>query len=761
MSNKNLEIYDPTNRPMLDLYAPQQDMSFSQIVGVIWKKKAAIALAATLLATVSFAVVSTQRPSYEASGTMGIDTSQITNPLLRDAASPTSQAVAEPAIARSFLALMTSNDLTERMVARLDLMKDPELNPTLPREREPTWIDAALAPVKQLRAELIARGILGAAKEPTPEQVRLLVVESFRNRLKVTNDGRSYTIQVTYTSEDPQRAADVVNATMEEGAALVSASKRGTGEQANAWFTERVQALQGDVSTASERLRNFRDEIGMTDANGPSLPSQQLAVLSTRLTEARAELSQLRARYDQAMADVRTRGFHADIDPVLASPTIVNLRQREMALLERHAELESRLGPKHPSLQAAGAELERVRGQVASEQGKILRSMEHQVVSATASVRTMEQQVEQLRAAAQKVASRTGEMAVLEEDLRAKQNILENFLSGSAVAYGSMVLDAGGVRILSRAAESLRPASMGATIMALIAALAGALLATIGILVRAQLDRGFDSSDELESSTGIPVVGAIPRAKRWGRSERPIAQIVREPFGSVAETLRGVVSILPTIQRNARSITLMVTSSQPGEGKTAIVAAMAQVSGCDGLRVIALDCDLRNSSIANHFGRSEGPGIEDVLDGSVDWREAVRSTPDGTTDFLRVVRRPDNPTVLLRSFEWKRMIGELREHYDLIIIDTPPIMNVSDASVIGWEADIVLMVVGWRRTLRKTVKAALKRLLVPNGPATLMVLNGVGAEQVAGSYVGYGVYRRLGWLLPSGGGQVPMGGSAR
>jgi capsular exopolysaccharide synthesis family protein len=744
VAREYMETFPRGAQPDLGFHTLGKDVSLLELLAIVWAYKPFIFSVMAVFAGLTFTATSTLRPVYRAEGTLGVDTSQVTDPLLRDAAALTVPQVSEPTIMRNYIVLLTSADLAQRAVDRLNLMADPELNPTLPSEAPTSWPDTLRRLLRNARTMLVEYGLLKAPKALTDQELRLTVIDTFRQRLRVINDGKSYTIQVSYTSHDPNHAAEIVNAVMLEGIAAVASVRQSAGEHVNAWFTARLDILRTAVTEASERLRQFRAEIGQTNPSGGALPLQQLAELSTKLTESRAEATRLRARNANILAEMRTHDSRAHIDPALLSSIWAELRSREVALLQRTAELGISLGPDHPTLRAATKELERVRTELAAEQRKALRTLEAQAASADANVRSLETQVERLKVAAQDYTAKAASLSLLEEDVRGKQVVLQMFLNSSATAYGSVPLELGGIRVLAHAVEPRIPVNLPAALLAAAAAVIGGLLALIWAIIRSQTDRGFETGEQLETETCVPLIGAIPQLRSWRRRERLIDRVIAEPFGAVSETLRGIVASLRAIDRHSSSHVVMVTSSEPGEGKTSVVAAIARLSAHDGLRVIALDCDLRNSSFGQHIGHFDGPGIEDVLEGTVDWRDAIRVSNDSPMHTLCVARRPSNPGAMIGSRHWKHLIGELRKHYEIIIIDTPPVLHVADASVLSWQADVIMMVVRGHQTQKRTVKAALKRLMLPQGPATTLLLNGgQDGQSLAGYYLGYTVKGRL------------------
>jgi capsular exopolysaccharide synthesis family protein len=275
----------------------------------------------------------------------------------------------------------------------------------------------------------------------------------------------------------------------------------------------------------------------------------------------------------------------------------------------------------------------------------------------------------------------------------------------------------------------------------------GGLVAVAGSLTYDQLDRGFATLDQVRTETGLPAFAAIPALRgrwRWPKSGR---YVVEHPHSAMAETLRGVRARLRWTG-DAQKV-ILVTSAEPGEGKTSFALALAQVSAADGWRTLLIEGDARSPILAKVLSSSISAEPAEVLSGSTPWQERIgRDEATGLYYFVAAGSGSGFPARLEQRLDAKP-IEQMKAAFDYIIIDSPPVMRVADATVFARFVDTVVLIVAAKRTRRRTVAEALRRLFMAAKPIGIVLTN--TSEQPADEdiYAGYGPRASRRWASVS------------
>src|SRR5512132_2416026 len=259
------------------------------------------------------------------------------------------------------------------------------------------------------------------------------------------------------------------------------------------------------------------------------------------------------------------------------------------------------------------------------------------------------------------------------------------------------------------------------------AAVVSGLIAVVLVLVIEQLDVGFRSSEQLEEAFGIPVLGSIPELehRRRNNKKRVARYVLDQPTSSFAEAIRRAHTKLlhePTIR------TVQLTSAEPGEGKTTLAVNLAQTDARLGRRVLLVDADFRRSQVVDILELRKSPGLIDVLTERVRFEHAVQADRSGADVLVAGGFEPSASEMLvLRNLA--PLLSSLREQYDLIIFDTPPVISLVDAAVVAGLVDRAILVVRWARTRRSVVSDALNEVAAAGGTLGGVILSMVNVKQ--------------------------------
>jgi capsular exopolysaccharide synthesis family protein len=278
------------------------------------------------------------------------------------------------------------------------------------------------------------------------------------------------------------------------------------------------------------------------------------------------------------------------------------------------------------------------------------------------------------------------------------------------------------------------------------------LLAGLGLaFIIDSLDRRFRSPDDIRNELGLPVVGHIPtipisvdqrrtrhQAEANGTLD-PVLRVFHHPRGRIAEAYRAVRTALYFSTRGGGHKVIQITSPNPGDGKTTLAANLAVSVADSGKRTLLIDADFRRPRVHKVFGLKDAAGLSEVMSGSVELADAIQETAIDNLSILVCGKRPANPAELLTSNKFEHLVEVLREKYELVIFDTPPVLAVTDPLAVAPRVDGVLLVIRLAKSARNVAHKAIEALDSVGITILGVVVNGVGGGSRYGGY-GYSSY---------------------
>ena len=605
--------------------------------------------------------------------------------------------------------IIKSQALAFRVIATLDLMADPEFNGAL---REPSWI-ATLNPLT-----LLGSSFSGAERdvEEMGQAQKVAVMQSFLGRLTVRRTARTHVISVDFTSEVPRKAERIANAIADAYLLDQLEAKYDAAQRATAWLDERLQDLREQVRSSEQTAELYRAAHGLIDADGSTLTEQQLREINSQLLLANAELDGSRAKL-QRVQELVNRGRGIDsISEVLSSDVIRDLRREQSSLIRREAQLRARYGERHPSIIEITDERRDLNLQIRSEASRIVVGLENEVAVATTRVRSLERSLAATTATAGEKEQDRVRLRELQREASSNRTLYESFLARFKETRHQEDLQEADARIISRATLPVSK-SWPATRSNLMLALIGSAILGVGAaFVREYLDDSFHTPKELEEHLGLSVLATIPLLKDAdlegiSADHEPYRFVKTKPLSAYSESFRELQAALALSDVDNPPKSILITSSLPNEGKTTTAVSFATSLARAGLSVVLVDADLRRPSIQKILGtgRSEYDMI-DFLTHACSLDDALQSDPEGGFSFLATTRQPANPTDLLASDAMKKLLTTLRQRFDMVIVDSPPVLPVSDSKSLSHLLDKVVFVIKWQDTPKTAAEQSISKL---------------------------------------------------
>lgn len=534
-------------------------------------------------------------------------------------------------------------------------------------------------------------------------------------------------IDMTVRHPDPDRAAQIANAVLTAYQERKVDERFEQSRQIGSWMSKRLETIKAEGAAAKQRLQDFQALHGSLMLSNNDLKAERLAMLNRSIGDAQSEIAALSARIDEVKTG-KTGGAQA-VDNVLKSERVNNLKKTESAMAANLAQMQKRYGDKHPKIITQRAELERVREDIAKETGNVISSLEQDLAAAQGRMTSLEMQIDDVTAGADADGALRVELENLESDVAANARMYSDFMSKYQDLLAQTELRMADMKVISMATIPAHPdqrARMGVVLgLGLIGFLSGLLYALLRIL----WSKGFTSAEQLESMTGYPVFAAVPMANK-GSDDAVHHAVMQDPAALLAESLRSLrVSLRLRGDTGRRPRVVSFTSTLPDEGKTSLAVMLAMIAAKSGERVCVVDCDLRRPSLHKAFGIGNARGLADYLSDRLSLDEVIyRKDPSGV-HLVTAKAVPSYSLTLLTSGRMERLIGALREQYDLVILDAPSSLAFADARVLARMVDQTLYVVAWNRTRRESVTSSLKAYADMNYADLALVLNKVDLSE--------------------------------
>ncbi len=706
--------------------APEVDLR--ELLRKLWRRKMVVIGTVVVITTVVAIVAFQLTPRYKAAAAVMIE-SRNTEVVNIDAV--VSGLPKDFETIQSEIQVIQSRDLAEKVIQKLGLYDDPAFNDALRRN---AGRDGLLI-LRSYLPEEWTRIVFGTTKEkplPREEQFnreRVQVINAFLANLEVETRGRSRVIDISFESTDPVKAARIANGVanlylVEQLEAKFDATRRAT-----AWLQDRLADLRKKVEASERAVEEFRRTADLIQVNeNTTLAAQQTSELNTQLIIARSKRAEADARLKQVRNLLSSGGVDSAAE-VLSSPLIQNLRQREADVLRRAAELSTRYGEKHPRMINVRAELRDLRTKIEGEVNKIIQNLRNEVAVARARENTLAASLKKLEQKIAALNAKDVQLRILEREAKANRTLYETFLTRFKETSAQQELQQTDARLISRADVPTAPSFPKKRSMIMLAFI-GSWVVGLGLaFLIEQLDRGFRSMEQVERLMGIPSLGLVPLIT--GLRKIPESYIVEKPTSAFSEAIRSVHTGFLLSDVDVRPRTILVTSAQPQEGKTAIAIALGRMIGFGRHKAIIVDADLRHPQIHKRLDMPLKPGLVEFLAGQCRLEDAVRKDEKSGADVLGAGGPTSNAADLLSSDQMKRLLSGLAGSYDLVVIDSPPVLAVSDARILSRLADRTVFVVRWAATRREVAALGAKQILDAGGKIAGVVLSMVNVRRHA------------------------------
>jgi exopolysaccharide transport family protein len=704
-----------------------------------WRWRTLIFWTMALLTAASVVAVFRLTPEYTASAQVLVGIQQVK---LQDILADLKGGGESSEMIATEMGIVRSRKLAEKTVTKLNLQNDPEFNSALQAPGLSSRVTDA--------RDAVFRAVLGwfaatpRKTEESSDNTDVKTVDSFLSKLKVANDGRSRVLTISFTSTNPVTAAQVVNALADAYIVERLDQKFEATKRANLWLSERISALRQEVQVSEDAVEEYRTANGLLRTQQPAgqagqnvtLTVQQMAQVSAESITARTKYLEAQSRLAQLQRTGVTRGG-SNIDTamkddsileVLQSPVIQNLRAQEAEAQRREADLTAHFGDKYPAVINIRAEVAGIRSKIQTEVGRIVDGLKNEVATQQAREQSLNAMLNKMKTDAAHNDIAEVQLRDLERQAQANRTLYEDFLNRYKQTESQDSFQQPEADIISRAPTPMVPSFPQKTVLVLMSLVTSLIVGLLLALLCENLDAAIRSMDQVRTLLRAHPLGMVPQldgVRRTIGTTRPEREVIDRPLSAYAEAIRGVHTNLMLADVDRRPRVLLVTSALPGEGKSTLAMSLAQTIARAGQRVVVVDADLRRPAVHRLAGISHKPGlVEWLLDGKSPAEIVYSTGPDGV-DVIPAGSQPRIPPHLLSSDRFRLLLHGLTERYDMVILDSAPVLAVSDTRVLATLAERTLFVVRWASTSHKIASSALRQLVEAGANVAGVVLTAV------------------------------------
>ncbi|MEI9851648.1 MAG: polysaccharide biosynthesis tyrosine autokinase [Sphingomonas sp.] len=579
----------------------------------------------------------------------------------------------------------------------------------------------------------------------TPEERREAALKLIRGNLGVTLPRMSRVVTINFTSPDPKLAAQVVNAFSRAFIQSNLQRKYDSSSYAREFISRQLAEAKERLEGSERALNSYAREAGLirTQSGATSSEGGTSSGPSTSVTT--ASLVQLNQVANDARATriaAEQRWNSARVAPLLSIPAVLSNQAVQEMLQERAKQSASlrqeraRHLESHPSVQQLSAQVSELDRQINDLASGIRNGIRDEYRVALQQERSLDSQVSGLKDATLAEQDRGVRFGILAREADTNRTMYEGLLQRFKEVSASAGLSSNNISIIDEAEPPVVPSSPKLWVNMFLSLVAGCGLAVAVVFIRERIDDSIRVPEDAERKLELPVIGVIPIA----REGADLLEELLSPRTNVAEAYHALRTSLIYSSPEGLPRSLLVTSSQPSEGKSTTSFAVAHDIARLGKRVILVDTDLRRPSLHRIIGIDNSVGVVDLITHHASSVSPIRPSGYENLAFISSGPVPPNPTELLSSNRMRELLNQLHQEYDIVVLDGPPVLGLADAPILSALAEATLFVVEAGRSRRGGAKAAIRRLRSAHGRLVGSVLTKFDSKRAGTQYYGNEYY---------------------
>jgi polysaccharide biosynthesis transport protein len=707
----------PATRKTAGLFSPDPNVHlFDRLAIIIKHWKAAAAIAFLVVAGMMYQTFTTV-PLYRAQARIQIDEEQTT--AQTDFKEPSLVYSDPEPYYQTQYKILQGRDLALRAIRRLKLDTVPEFNG---RGATPPFLTQVIGDVKAK----IAAPFRGAGSAPRPRVVGAISenqqADALLGRVQVVPVRGSRLVAVYFVSAEPQFAARAVNVVAEEYVNQNLEFRLSNTDKTLQWLTEEVAKQQNVVQTSERMLAEYRE-----NQNALSLEDRQNIIVSrlNQVNDAASQARTTRIQKESLYNQVVATKDRASLTAIAANPFVQQLKTRIVELQRDKTRLEERYGDKHPDVLRVNAQIDDTQRQLDAEIDKSVAAIKSDYQAALDQEKQFAKDLEGQKVQATDLNRKSIDYSVLQREAESNRQVYESLLQREKELRVVSNSRANNVRLLDRAevpGAPFTPNTRRAWMMALLFGFGIGIAAAFAI---DYLDDTVKTPEDVTWRLHLNFLGLVPKVH--GERHPLLSGPVPHDFGEAFRALR--TALVASSGTDATRL-IAITSTQPLEGKTTTAVNIALALAIGGARVLLIDADMRRPSLHKAMRLPNDRGLAELLSGKARMREVVQRCGDPNLLVIPAGHTPSNPSELLASDRMRAFLHQLTTGpFDWVIIDTPPVLAVTDAVVLAPLVHSVAFVVGAEMTRWRLAERAIETLQAGHPRAIAAILNRVDFDR--------------------------------
>jgi succinoglycan biosynthesis transport protein ExoP len=719
--------------------ASSQEIHLKDYLRVILKRKWIISTSIVIVLTLAILSSMNKEPYYRASVRLSIEKQNASIVLFPNMAFP----LFDPDYYQTQYTILRSRPLAERVIKKLGLQESPEFKAS-PRRKFSLDIKA---PIRWLLKKVIT---LNPFKKPSiskgvikPDDVRSNgisqgLVNAFIGRLNISpmKDSKMV-VDLSFTGRYPNIIAQVANAVAEEYINMSLEAKIETSQKMMEKLNEQLNEQKLKVEESEIALQKYKEKKNIVSLEErQNIVVQRLSQLNTLVTSAKTERIAIETRHNELKKLANQPEMIESLPSILSNAMIQQLKTDYVGLQRRYSEISRKYGAKHPNMIELRSQIDLLKRKIALEVKKNVTSLMTEYKVAQSKEATLVEALENQKKEALELNRKAIEYKILERDAESNRQMYNILVTKMKEADLSSDLKDTNIRIIDPAQVPGSPIGPARGFNILFAAFIGLALGVVFAFFLEYIDTSVRTPEDIKRIQ-IPYMGFIPRFY----SNNHLELIVQEdPKSLISEAYRTLRTAVLFSGSKPSPQLIQVTSAGPQEGKTITAANLATVMAQSGSRVLIVDCDMRKPRIHEIFRISNVKGLSELLTNGGEGFSFIRKTKIPNLNLITCGQIPTNPSELISSKRMQGLLTLFGEKFDRIIMDSPPVLAVTDSIVLSRLVDGIILVVGAGATSRDGVGRAVEQLKEVNARIIGSVINNLNVEKERYYYSRYYYY---------------------
>ncbi len=625
--------------------------------------------------------------------------------------------------------ILRSRSLALKVIKALDLEHNPEFMP-----KPPTFIGSIISWIK---------GLFPSKKMPAgPDSKYNRLIDIYLSHLKIEPIRNSRLVNVSFESEDPELAAKVANAHARFYIESNIERKFEASKEAVAWLKKRIEEVRKKLEQSELALQKYREKEGLASVDfgeRQSIILKSLDELNTALNKAKTERIEKESLYKELVKVANNPEKIDSLPAVVENPLIQKLKAEYIKLVAEYYKMGKKYGPAHPVMVRLRSEIRSIKKNIAQEVKNIANSIKVEYQIALENEKEILKAMQEKKKEALELNKKQIQYNVLKREVDVNRSLYESLLKRLKETGITEDLKVTNIQIVDPAKVPDKPIRPKKKLDIILSIVVGLFLGLFLAFFLEYLDNTIKYPSDVEKQLKTPLLGIVGRIEFGSENPKKEELIVATDSKShVAESFRSIRTNLSFASPDVEKKVFIISSALPAEGKTIISANLAISFSQLDTKVLLLDCDLRKPRVNEIFGIERNKGLSEFLSGASDLYIKDSKFPN-----LKIVTSgviPPNPAELLASNRMKNFIENIRKDFDMVIIDSAPILSAADSIEVAPLTNGVVMVVKAGSTPIPSIQSAIDQIFDVKSKVIGCILNNVDLEKEDYYYSYYRYY---------------------